>query len=47
MADFYNLFNASTVLGVNGRYGGTTRPWPLPTGILAARTFKFGVEVSF
>jgi hypothetical protein len=47
MADVYNLLNANTVLASNGRYGGTTSPWPLPTAILGARTFKFGAELTF
>jgi hypothetical protein len=47
MADVYNVLNANTVLSSNGRYGGTTRPWPLPTAILAARTLKLGVELTF
>ena len=47
MADVYNLLNANTVLSSNGRYGGTTSPWPLPTAILGARTFKFGAELTF
>jgi hypothetical protein len=47
MADVYNLFNANTVLASNGRYGGTTTPWPLPTSILGARTLKLGVDLAF
>jgi hypothetical protein len=47
MVDVYNLFNASTVLASNGRYGGTTTPWPLPTSILGGRTFKLGAELTF
>ena len=47
MADVYNLLNANTLLSSNGRYGGTTSPWPLPTAILGARTFKFGAELTF
>jgi hypothetical protein len=47
MVDVYNLFNASTVLASNGRYGGTTTPWPLPTSILGGRTFKLGTELTF
>ena len=44
MFDIYNLFNASTVLGVNTRYGPS---WLLPSNILGARLFKLGVQVDF
>ena len=44
MFDIYNLFNASTVLGVNTRYGPS---WLLPSNILGARLFKLGLQVDF
>jgi hypothetical protein len=44
MFDVFNLFNASTILGVNTRYGPA---WLHPTGILGARLFKFGAQVDF
>ena len=37
--DIYNLFNSSTILSINSRYGPT---WLQPTTILGARLFKFG-----
>jgi len=44
MFDVYNVFNASTVLGVNAAYGPA---WLRPTAILGARLFKFGAQVDF
>ena len=42
--ELYNLFNASTVLTVNNRYGAT---WGQPSAILSARLFKFGAQLDF
>jgi hypothetical protein len=42
--DVYNLFNSSTILGINTRYGPA---WLTPTQILPGRLFKFGGQVSF
>jgi hypothetical protein len=42
--DLYNLFNASTILGVNTRYGPA---WLTPTQILPGRLLKFGAQVDF
>ena len=42
--DIYNLFNSSTILSVNSRYGPT---WLQPTTILGARLFKFGAQFDF
>jgi hypothetical protein len=44
MFDAYNVFNASTVLGVNTRFGSE---WLLPTQILAGRLFKFSAQLDF
>ena len=44
MFDIYNLFNASTILAVNTRYGAS---WLQPLAILPGRLFKFGVQVDF
>lgn len=44
MFDIYNLFNASTVLSQNTRFGPS---WRLPANILGARLFKFGVQIDF
>jgi hypothetical protein len=42
--DLYNLFNASTILGINTRYGPA---WLTPTQILPGHLFKFGAQVDF
>jgi hypothetical protein len=42
--DAYNIFNGSTVLAVNTRFGPT---YLQPTSILAGRLFKFGLQVEF
>jgi hypothetical protein len=42
--DLYNLFNASTILGINTRYGPA---WLTPTQILPGRLFKFGAQLNF
>ena len=42
--DLYNLFNASTILGINTRYGPS---WLTPTQILPGRLFKFGAQINF
>jgi hypothetical protein len=44
MFDIYNLFNASTILGVNQTYGPA---WLRPTSILGARLFKVGAQVDW
>ncbi len=44
MFDVYNLFNASTITGLNTRYGAA---WLTPTSILPARLFKIGVQIDF
>ena len=44
MFDIYNVFNNSTILGVNNRFGSS---WQNPTVILGGRLFKFGVQVDF
>ena len=42
--DIYNLLNASTILLANTNYGPT---WLLPTEVVPARFFKFGVQVDY
>jgi hypothetical protein len=42
--DVYNLFNASTILGINTRFGPS---WLTPTQILPGRLFKFGAQLNF
>jgi hypothetical protein len=42
--DVYNLFNASTILGVNTRYGPS---WLQPTAVLGGRLFKISAQVDF
>ena len=44
MFDIYNILNANSVLGVNGRFGSA---WLQPTAILAGRPFKFGTQIDF
>jgi hypothetical protein len=44
MFDIYNVFNASTILQINSRFGPT---WQQPAGILGARLFKFGAQFDF
>jgi len=44
MVDLYNLFNASSVLILNNRYGPA---WQQPFVVLAGRFVKFGVQVDF
>src|SRR5262245_15699252 len=44
MVDLYNLFNASSVLILNNRYGPA---WQQPFAVLAGRFVKFGVQVDF
>jgi len=44
MFDVYNLLNASTITGLNTRYGAA---WLTPTSILPARLFKIGAQVDF
>jgi hypothetical protein len=46
--DIYNLFNASTILGINTTYSpASPSSWERPTQILGARTLKFGIQVDF
>jgi hypothetical protein len=42
--DVDNLFNRSTVLGINTRYGPS---WLTPTQILPGRLVKFGAQLNF
>jgi hypothetical protein len=42
--DVYNVFNANTIVGVNGTVGPN---WLVPTAILDARLIKFGFQVDF
>jgi hypothetical protein len=42
--DLYNLFNGSSVLATNTRYG---TAWLTPTQILGGRLFKLGAQVNF
>jgi hypothetical protein len=44
MFDLYNLFNASTILSENTRYG---LSWLRPTAILSGRLIKFGGQFDF
>jgi hypothetical protein len=44
MFDVYNVFNASSVLGVNTTYGSA---WLVPTSVMAGRLFKFGAQLNF
>ena len=44
VVDLYNMFNANTVIAQNNTYGPA---WQAPSGILAGRIVKFGVQVSF
>jgi hypothetical protein len=44
MFDIYNLFNASTILGVNARYGPA---WLQPNAVLGGRLFEFSAQVDF
>jgi hypothetical protein len=44
IVDVYNLFNASSILGLNTRYGPS---WLRPTAILPARFLKFGLQMEF
>jgi carboxypeptidase family protein len=44
--DVYNIFNANTILNRNNTYS-TTSSWGKPTDVLAARLFKFGMQVNF
>ena len=42
--DIYNLLNASDVLSIVTTYGPT---WRQPGGVLAARLYKFNVQIAF
>jgi hypothetical protein len=42
--DVFNVFNVSTVLGVNSRYGSS---WQNATAVLGGRVVRMGVRVGF
>ena len=42
--DLYNVFNANTILGVNGQYGVN---YLAPTIVLGGRLLKFGTQLDF
>ena len=42
--DVYNIFNAGTILSVNGTFGAA---WLRPTSILGPRVMKFGTVIDF
>ena len=42
--DLYNLFNSSSILATNTRYG---TAWLTPTQVLGGRLFKLGAQVNF
>jgi hypothetical protein len=44
MFDIYNVFNASSILSVNGTYGPL---WLRPQSILGARLFKVGAQIDW
>ena len=44
MFDLYNVFNASTVLDSNGRYGGS---YLRPIAVMGGRTIKLAGQVDF
>jgi hypothetical protein len=44
MFDAYNVLNASSILGLNTRYGPA---WLTPTQILPGRLVKFGMQLDF
>jgi hypothetical protein len=50
-ADFFNILNASTILGIqttyNGSAAGTAGAWRNVTNLLPARLIEFGVHVDF
>ena len=41
--DLYNLFNGSSILATNGRYGSA---WLTPTQVLGGRLFKIAEAIS-
>jgi hypothetical protein len=45
--DVYNLFNSSAVLGTSSAYTNATSIWPRVSSILAARLFKFGMQLDW
>jgi hypothetical protein len=47
LADLYNALNTSSVLSYNDTYGTNGATWQRPTGIMASRLAKFGVQVEF
>jgi hypothetical protein len=47
MIDFYNTFNASTVVIANDTYGTNGASWLQPLQILQARYAKLGVQIDF
>jgi hypothetical protein len=42
--DVYNVLNASSILGINARYG---TAWLTPAEILGARLVKIGAQLTF
>ena len=42
--DLYNLFNGSSILATNARYGSS---WLTPTQVLGGRLFKLGAQLNF
>ena len=42
--DLFNVFNANTIIGVNGTVGPN---WLVPTSILDGRMAKFSFQVDF
>jgi hypothetical protein len=47
MVDFYNVFNANSVLKQNGAYGSDGAAWARPQAIIPGRLVKFGAQLSF
>ena len=45
--DVYNLFNSSAVLATSSAYTNSTSIWPRVSSILAARLFKFGMQLDW
>jgi hypothetical protein len=47
MIDFYNVFNANSVLKQNGAYGSDGAAWGRPQAIIPGRLIKFGGQFTF
>jgi hypothetical protein len=45
--DVYNLFNSNAVLGSSSSYTTAAAVWPRVSSVLAARLFKFGVQLDW